>query len=170
MLLLQGQLDSHLVDILEHKLSQVRFKSVDAEPIDQLINQDQEKQTSILTTEEQLKLQAIYQKAIPGASITWSTVPMSADELPVVITISELMKRLQAMAQLQPHMGSTPLVSLQAAINVNHPLAKKLVSLSKENKQIELATKAYQLGLLAQNMLNGAELTKFIKSTAALLG
>ncbi len=73
------------------------------------------------------------------------------------------------MAQLQPHAGTPPLISLQAAINVNHPLGKKIVSLSEEDKQVELATRAYQLGLLAQNMLNGAELTQFIKSTAALL-
>jgi molecular chaperone HtpG len=169
-LLLAGQLDSHLIDTLEHKLSQVRFKSVDAAPIEQLINQNKERQASVLTSQEQEQLKAIYQKAIPDASVIWSTVPMSTDELPVIITVPEVMRRLRAMAQLQPHAGTSPLISLQAAINANHSLAKKIVSLPEESKQLELATRAYQLGLLAQDMLNGAELTQFIKNTAAVLG
>jgi molecular chaperone HtpG len=94
---------------------------------------------------------------------------MSADELPLVVTVPEFMRRLQAMAQLQPQAGNKPLISLQAAINLNHPLAKKIVSLSEEDKQLEMATRAYQLGLLAQNMLNGADLTQFIKHTALKL-
>jgi molecular chaperone HtpG len=169
-LLLDGQLDSHLIGTLEHKLEHLRFKSVDAEPIEQLINQGKERQASVLTNEEQEQLKAIYKKAIPDDSVAWSAVPMSADELPVVITVPELMRRLQAMAQLQPHAGETSPMGLQAAINVNHPLSKKILSFSKkENKQIELATRAYQLGLLAQNMLSGAELTQFIKRMAVEL-
>jgi len=167
-LLFDGQLDSHFLETLEQKLDKVRFKSVDAEPIDKLIGQA-EHHASSLDEKEQERLQTIYKQAIKDATVVWSVVPMASDELPVVITVPEFVKRLHAMAQLQPNAGMPPILQLQAAINANHPLVKKLLSIEKENQQIALANKAYQLALLSQNMLNGAALTEFIKASASAM-
>jgi molecular chaperone HtpG len=165
-LLFEGQLDSHFLENLEHKLEKIHFKSVDAEPVDQLIGGAGEQPTSEIDKEAQEKIQEIYKKAIKDTHVTWSAVPMAADELPVVITIPEFMKRWHAMSQLQPNAGMTPTIQLQAAINVNHPLAKKILTVGEE-EQLKLAARAYQLGLLSQNMLDGAELTGFIKASAS---
>ncbi|ACE06303.1 hypothetical protein Aasi_0943 [Candidatus Amoebophilus asiaticus 5a2] len=167
-LLFDGQLDSHFLETLERKLDKVRFKSVDAEPVDKLIGKS-EQQASLLDEKEQNKLQDIYKQAIRDATVVWSVVPMASDELPVVITVPEFVKRLHAMAQLQPNAGMPPMLQLQAAINANHPLAKKLLSIGEESEQLALARKAYQLALLSQNMLNGAALTEFIKEAATTI-
>lgn len=164
-LLFDTQLDSHFLGTLEHKLDKIRFKSVDAEPVEQLIGQ-QEQPTSGLDDKEKEQLQEVYKQAIKDPSIVWSVVPMIADELPVVITIPEFVKRWQAMSHLQPNAGMAPKIPLQVAINANHPLAKKILAV-EESERLKLATKAYQLGLLSQNILNGAALTEFIKSSAA---
>lgn len=167
-LLFDGQLDSHFLETLERKIDKVQFKSVDAEPIDKLISQA-EQLTSLLDEKEQNKLQDIYKQAIKDTAVIWSVVPMASDELPVVITVPEFVKRLHAMAQLQPSAGMPPMLQLQAAINTNHPLAKKLLSIEEESQQIVLATKSYQLALLSQNMLNGTALTEFIKNSASAM-
>ena len=165
-LLFDGQLDGHFLETLEHKLDKTHFKSVDAEPVDQLMGQQQQL-TNELDEKEQEKLQSIYKEAVKDLNVTWSVVAMNPDELPIVITIPEFVKRWQAISQAQPNAGMAPKIQLQAAINANHPLAKKILGLTAEEKQVELAKKAYQLGLLSQNMLNGVELTEFIKASAS---
>jgi molecular chaperone HtpG len=169
-LLFDGQLDSHFLETLERKFDKVRFKSVDAEPIDKLISPQAEQPVSVLDEKEQNKLQDVYKQAIKDSTVVWSTVPMPSDELPVVITVPEFVKRLHAMAQLQPNAGMPPMLQLQASINVNHPLAKKILSMEEESQQIALASKAYQLALLSQNMLNGTALTEFIRASASAMG
>ncbi len=94
---------------------------------------------------------------------------MSMDDLPLLITLPEMTKRMQAMSALQPNIGNKSFLLLQVAVNTNHPLAKKIISLPDEESQLELVKKAYQLGLLTQNMLNGTDLTSFIKNIATVL-
>lgn len=165
-LVLDSPIDSHFVGLLEQKLDKVRLKGVDADTIDQLIEQDIT-QESVLTEEEQKKLQAIYEKAIADKSITWSMTPMPTDELPVTITVPEFMKRMHSMAQMGHTSGSQPPLRLHATINTNHPLAKKILWTKKEEKQLRLAQQAYSLALLSQNMLSGSALTSFIQSSIA---
>ena len=165
-LVLGSPIDSHFVGLLEQKLDKVRLKGVDGDTIDQLIEQDIT-QESVLTEEEQKKLQAIYKKATADKSITWSVTPMPTDELPVTITVPEFMKRMHNMAQMGSTSGGQPPLQLHATINTNHPLAKKILQTKKEEKQLRLAQQAYSLALLSQNMLNGSALTSFIQSSIA---
>ena len=167
-LVLDGPIDSHFVALLEQKLDKIRLKGVDAGTMDQLIEQDIT-QESVLTEEEQKKLQAIYEKATTDKSITWSLSPMPTDELPVVITVPEFIKRMQKMHPTSgPSLGPIPL-QLQAIINTNHELSKKILE-SQEEKQHSLAQQASNLALLSQNMLNGAALTNFIQDSISRLG
>ncbi|MEM7055702.1 MAG: molecular chaperone HtpG [Bacteroidota bacterium] len=163
-LVLNGSIDNHFVGLLEQKLDKVRLKGVDAETIDQLIAQDIT-QESILTEEEQKKLQAIYEKATTNKSITWSMTSMPTDELPVTITVPEFMKRMHNMSQMGRTGDSQLPLQLHATINTNHPLAKKILQTKEEDKQLKLAHQAYSLALLSQNMLNGSALTSFIQSS-----
>ncbi len=166
-LVLDQPIDQHFIGLLEQKLDKVTLKGVDADPIGKLIDKD-ETQESILTEEEQNKLQALYAKAVPDKQVTWTVAAMSEDELPVTITIPEFMKRMQTMAGTKA--TNQPSLPLQATINANHPLAPQLLHSKKEEKQRQLAQQTYSLALLAQNMLHGASLTDFIqKNIDALL-
>lgn len=168
-LLLKGQIDSHWINASEQKLDKIQFKSVDSAPAEQLIDNKRESKISLLTPEEEETLKALYKKAIEEPGIKWSFEPMSMDDLPLLITLPEMTKRMQAMSALQPNIGNKSFLLLQVAVNTNHPLAKKIISLPDEESQLELVKKAYQLGLLTQNMLNGTDLTSFIKNIAAVL-
>ena len=166
---LQGQLDSHWINASEQKLGKVQFRSVDSAPVEQLIHTKKDNATSLLTTEEEEQLQNLYKKAIEEPGINWAFEPMATDDLPVLITLPEMATRMQAMAALQPNAGTKPLLFLNVIVNTNHPLAQKIVHLPDEAAQLALVKQAYQLGLLTQNLLNGADLTGFIKNMAATL-
>ena len=164
-LLMNQLIDTHFVGSLERKLDNTSLKSVDSDIVEKLIDKGEET-TQSLTEEEQKQLQALYEQAMDGnRQVTWSVVTMSAEELPVVVTIPEFAKRMQALSK----MSNLDMLPLQAAINANHPLAQKLLQVKEPAKQQKIAHQAFDLALLAHNMLQGAALTSFIQQNIALI-
>jgi molecular chaperone HtpG len=165
-LLLDGVLDNHFINTLEQKLEKVQIKRVDSETADKLIDKD-EKLESVLSKDEQEQVKSIFEKAIANKNMTVSVESLSPDELPVVITMSEFMRRMKDMAKLgggggYSFMGNMP-DNYSVAVNGNHGIVQKLLKAETEDQKIRLAKQTYDLALLSQNMLTGADLTNFIK-------
>ncbi len=171
-LLLDGVLDNHFINTLEQKFEKTRIKRVDSETTDKLIDQDL-KLESVLSKEEQEKIKTIFEKAINNKNMTVAVESLSSSDLPVVITISEWMRRMKDMAKMggggMPFMGTMP-DNYNVAVNGNHPIAQRVLKAEGEELQIKLAKQAFDLGLLSQNMLTGADLTSFIKRSIELVG
>jgi len=172
-LLLDGVLDNHFINTLEQKFEKTRIKRVDSETTDKLIDQDL-KLESVLSKEEQEKIKTIFEKAINNKNMAVAVESLSPSDLPVVITISEWMRRMKDMAKMgggggMSFMGTMP-DSYNVAINGNHPIAQRVLKAETEDVQIKLAKQAFDLGLLSQNMLTGADLTNFIKRSIELVG
>lgn len=169
---LDGVLDNHFINTLEQKLEKTQIKRVDSEIIDKLIDKDA-KMESVLSKEEQEKVKTIFDKAINNPSMTVVVESLSTDELPVVITMSEWMRRMKDMAKMggggYAFMGGMP-DSYNVAINGNHTITQKILKAETEEQQLVLAKQAFDLGLLSQNMLTGSDLTSFIKRSIALVG
>ncbi len=170
---LDGVLDNHFINTLEQKLEKTQVKRVDSEIIDKLIDKDS-KLESVLSADDQGKLKGIFEKSIDNKSMTVATESLSPDELPVVITMSEWMRRMKDMAKMgggggMSFMGTMP-DSYNVAINSNHAISQKILNAPTEEDQSKLAKQAYDLALLSQNMLTGAELTNFIKRSIELVG
>jgi molecular chaperone HtpG len=170
---LDGVLDNHFINTLEQKLEKTQIKRVDSEIVDKLIDKDS-KLESVLSADDQGKLKGVFEKAINNKSMTVATESLSPDELPVVITMSEWMRRMKDMAKMgggggMSFMGTMP-DSYNVAINTNHAIAQKILNAPTEEDQGKLAKQAYDLALLSQNMLTGAELTNFIKRSIELVG
>jgi molecular chaperone HtpG len=167
-----GVLDSHFINTLEQKLEKTQIKRVDSETSDKLIEKDQ-KSESVLSNEEQEQVKALFEKAINNKNMTLAVEAMSPDELPVVITMSEFMRRMKDMAKLggggYSFMGTMP-DNYNVAINGNHTIVQKILKAETEDLKITLAKQAYDLALLSQNMLTGADLTSFIRRSVALTG
>ncbi len=171
-LVFDGVIDSHFVNALEPKLDKVQFKRVDSETVDQLIPKE-EKIDSVLSGDEEEKLKGIFEKAINNKNMVLSVTSMAPDQLPVVITMSEWMRRMKDMAKTggggaYGFMGTMP-DSYNVSINGNHSIIQKILKAEGEEKQVMLAKQAYDLGLLSQNMLTGADLTNFIKRSVDLV-
>lgn len=169
-LILDGALDNHFINTLEQKLEKTQIKRVDSETSDKLIDKDQ-KSESVLSTEEQEQVKNLFEKAINNKNMSVAIESMSPDELPVVITMSEFMRRMKDMAKLggggYSFMGNMP-DNYNVAVNGNHPIVQKIIKAEVEDQKITLAKQAYDLALLSQNMLTGADLTNFIKRSVAL--
>jgi molecular chaperone HtpG len=169
-MLMNSPLDSHFIQKLESKLDKVQIKRVDADVADKLIDKD-EKIESVLTTEETEKVKAIFEKAINRTNMKVKVEGMTADELPVTVTMDEFMRRMKDMAQLSGGMsfyGSIP-DSYNVAINGNHKLVSRILAADGEEAQTRLAKQAFDLALLSQGMLTGAELTEFVSRSIQLI-
>ncbi len=167
---LDGVLDSHYINSLEQKLEKTQIKRVDSDTADKLIETDQ-KSESVLSQDEQDQVKGLFEKAINNKNMTLAVEAMSPDDLPVVITMSEFMRRMKDMAKLggggYSFMGTMP-DNYNVAINGNHAIVQKILKAENEDQKITLAKQAYDLALLSQNMLTGADLTNFIKRSVTL--
>jgi molecular chaperone HtpG len=171
-LIFDGAIDSHFINALEPKLESVQFKRVDSETADQLVPKE-ESIESVLSKDEEEKLKGIFEKAINNKAMMLSVASMAPDQLPVIVTMSEWMRRMKDMAKMgggggMGFMGQMP-DSYNVNINANHPVVQKILKAEGEEKQVVLAKQAYDLGLLSQNMLTGADLTNFIRRSVDLV-
>jgi molecular chaperone HtpG len=123
-LLLDGQLDVHLINHLETKLKDSRFVRVDSDVVDKLI-QKEETRESKLSEEEQNDLKSVFNVGVKSKEV-YNVVFENLDEneAPVTITQSEFMRRMKEMSQLGGGMnfyGELP-DSFNLVVNPNHPL------------------------------------------------
>src|SRR5713226_2757302 len=97
---------------------------------------------------------------------------LSPNDLPVTITMSEWMRRMTDMARTgnggMGFMGAMP-DSYNVAIHGNHQILQKILKAETDQQKQKLAKQAYDLALLSQSMLTGADLTNFIKRSVELV-
>jgi molecular chaperone HtpG len=131
-----------------------------------------EKISSVLSKEEEEKVKSVFEGAINNKSMTLAVESLSPNDLPVTITMSEWMRRMKDMARTggggMNFMGSMP-DSYNVAINGNHQIIQKILKAETDEQKQKLAKQAYDLALLSQSMLTGADLTNFIKRSVELV-
>jgi molecular chaperone HtpG len=172
-LVMDGVLDSHFINHLEQKLEKTQLKRVDSDTIEKLIAKDNAV-ASVLSKEEEESVKKIFETAINNKNMTVAIESLSPEDLPVTITMSEWMRRMKDMSRtggggMYGFMGNMP-DSYNVAINGNHPLVQKILKAETEEHKTKLAKQVYDLALLSQNLLTGADLTNFIKRSVELVG
>lgn len=171
-LVLNSPLDNHYINTLEQKLEKVQIKRVDSDTADKLIDKG-EKIESVLSDSEKEQVKTVFEKAVNNKNMNITVESLAPDELPVIITMSEFMRRMKDMAKLggggYAFMGSMP-DQYAVAINGNHAIVQKILKAESDEQKATLAKQAFDLGLLSQNMLTGADLTNFIKRSISLVG
>jgi len=168
-LLMNSPIDTHFIHHLEMKLEKTSLKRVDADVLDKLIEKDDAEKHS-LTREETEKLKAIFDKAISNINMKVEVESQPADHMPVTITMEEWMRRMKDMSRLGGGMnfyGAMP-DTYKVSVNGNHKLIHKILS-ADEAQQTVLAKQAFDLALLAQGMLKGADLTAFVERSVEVL-
>src|SRR5476651_1456131 len=169
-LMMNSPIDNHFVSQLEQKLEKTSVKRVDADVIDKLINKG-DTPAHVLTEEQTTKVKAIFEKAITKPNMKVEIESLSADELPVTVTMDEFMRRMKDMAAMGGGMsfyGSMP-DNYKVSINGNHKLITRILNDENEEEQTQLARQAFDLALLSQGMLTGAELTDFVNRSVNLI-
>ena len=130
-LIMDGQLDTPMVNMLEQKLEKSRFTRVDSDIIDRLIVKEDAKKTD-LTKEQTDNLSQVFRSQMPKLDKTEFMVEVQAlgeNSKPVMITQNEWMRRMKAMSQFQQGMnfyGQMP-DSYSIVLNSDHSLVKKVL-------------------------------------------
>jgi molecular chaperone HtpG len=157
-------IDNHFIQQMESKLEKTRFKRVDADIVDNLIEKD-EKRESILTEDQQNLLKETFEKSVDKNTINVELKPLSPSDSPVMITRDEFMRRMKEMQASGGNnmfmMGDFP-EKFNLIINSNHPINIALLEKDDVEKQ-RLTKQLYDLAMLSQNMLKGEDLTNFVK-------
>jgi molecular chaperone HtpG len=161
-------IDNHFMQHLEAKVDKLSFTRVDANTADKLIEKDETRE-SVLSEEEQNTIKTVFEAQVGvGASVVMEA--LSPDDQPVIITKPEFIRRMREMSVMQGMaMGNMPEM-FNVVVNTNHPIVGgKLLNAENEAKQSEVAKYLYNLALLNQGMLKGADLTTFINKSLGFL-
>lgn len=171
-LLMDSPIDNHFISHLEHKLEKTSLKRVDADVIGKLIEKE-EAIPAVLTEEESAQIKTLFETSIAQPNMQVSVESLSPDEMPVTVTMDEFMRRMKEMSKMggggmMGFYGTMP-DSYKVSLNGNHPLISRILKTEDATEQATLTKQAFDLALLAQGMLTGAELTEFVKRSVQSL-
>jgi molecular chaperone HtpG len=132
-LIMDGQLDVHVVSQLEQKFEKTRFVRVDSDVIEKIIQKDDDNKVT-LTNDQRDALVTVFESQVPTIEktnfiITFEHLAPTAN--PVFVTQNEFMRRMKEMSALQGGMmsfyGEMP-DSYNLVVNTAHPVIEKLLA------------------------------------------
>lgn len=130
-LLLDGQLDVPMINMLEQKFEKSHFTRVDSDVIDRLIVKEDQKSEELADTKREI-LSTVFSGQLPKVQKTEfhvETQAMGETAAPIVITQAEYMRRMKEMANIQPGMsfyGEMPSM-FNLVLNSDHRLIKQVL-------------------------------------------
>ncbi|HEY0896809.1 MAG TPA: molecular chaperone HtpG, partial [Sphingobacteriaceae bacterium] len=169
-LLMNSPIDNHFISHLESKLEKTSLKRVDSDVIDKLIKKE-DAPAHVLSESQTTAVKTIFEGAIRNPNMKVEVESLNPEELPVHVTMDEFMRRMKDMAQMGGGMsfyGAMP-DNYKVAVNGNHPLIARIAQTEDADEQSRLAKQAFDLALLSQGMLTGADLTEFVKRSVQMI-
>ena len=145
-LLMDCELDSHFVNLLEQKLTDTRFARVDSDSAENLIPKDDRVRLE-MKEDERYDLENMFKAVLPAGNdyyVNGDNLGENSD--PVLITQSEFMRRYREMSDLGGGMnfyGEMP-ASYNITVNMQNPLIVKIMEAAKASvkPQAELPAEA----------------------------
>ena len=145
-LLMDCELDSHFVNLLEQKLTDTRFARVDSDSAENLIPKDDRVRLE-MKEDERYDLENMFKAVLPAGNdyyVNGDNLGENSD--PVLITQSEFMRRYREMSALGGGMnfyGEMP-ASYNITVNMQNPLIVKVMEAAKASvkPQAELPAEA----------------------------
>lgn len=181
-LLMDGQLDTHWMGLLEQKSEKTRFVRVDSDTIEHIIEKEEETKVE-LTDQQKENVSEAVKSQLPTMEKTEFSVDFKAfgeTSRPIQITQNEFSRRMKEMAAMQQQMafyGEMP-DTYQIVLNVQHPFVKELINESEQkDKEALIAQVAsdkrlkqmVDLALLSNGMLKGEALSNFVKRSFEMI-
>jgi len=129
-LLMDCQLDSHFVNLLETKVENARFARVDSDSIDNLIPKEEKIRPEMSETEQE-DLSVIFQSVLPKENQYYVQADnLGASAAPILITQSEFMRRYREMSAMGGGMnfyGEMPAM-YNITVNMENPLVARIMA------------------------------------------
>ena len=180
-LLMDCELDSHFVNLLESKIEHTRFARVDSDSPANLIPKEDEVKPE-MSDDDKKVLEEMFKAVLPqGNDYFVEARNLGESNAPVLITQNEFMRRYREMSSIGGGMnfyGSMP-ESYNIIVNMQNPLVARIWDGKKEAADTaaadfaggnELLNQVVDLALLGNGMLKGKALADFIARSEKLLG
>ncbi|MCH5223535.1 MAG: molecular chaperone HtpG [Muribaculaceae bacterium] len=138
-LVLDGQLDNHIVGLFEQKLEKTRFVRVDSDIPERLIVKNDAKDAGLSPLQTDI-MSTVFKSRIPDiekANFIVTFAALGEKDAPATVTQNEFMRRMKDMAQMQPGAAFYAELpdSYEVIVNTNQSVVKSI---------IEEATKALE--------------------------
>lgn len=162
--------DAAFINNVEMKWADVHFSRVDADITDNLIDKS-ESTDSVLSKEETEKLKSLFEQPLESLHVNVEIKGLSKEAAPVTATRPELMRRMKDMAAMGGSMASWYAQmpdEVNLTVNGNHPIFQEILH-NEKDKQEKVVRNLADLALLSQGLLNGKNLTEFIRRSVELL-
>ncbi len=130
-LVMDVQLDSHIVGLLEQKLDKTRFVRVDSDIPERLIVKTDSDDAGLSPVQIDI-MSTLFRSQVPDvekAQFIVSFAAMREDGAPATITQNEFMRRMKEMAAMQPgggFYGQMP-DNYEIIVNTSQPIVKKII-------------------------------------------
>lgn len=142
-IVLDGQLDSHFVGLLENKLEKTKLVRVDSDIIDNLIPKAENKGVELSAVQRNIYT-TLFRSQLPKdekVNYMVSFEAISPESAPIVLTQNEYMRRMKDMAALQPGMsfyGEMP-DSYSVIINISNPVVERVTKAADDALEPKIA-------------------------------
>lgn len=179
-LLMDCELDSHWVNLLESKIEHTRFARVDSDSVANLIKKEEAVKPE-LSEDDKKVLEEMFKAVLPeGNDYRIEAENLGETSAPVLITQSEFMRRYREMSSMGGGMnfyGSLP-ESYNILVNMQNPLVLKIWGEKKDaaDQSVadfvaanELLHQVVDLALLSNGMLKGKALADFVSRSEKFL-
>ncbi|MEA3477853.1 MAG: molecular chaperone HtpG, partial [Bacteroidota bacterium] len=116
-------------------------------------------------------LKGIVERNIEKEKFTVVMENLGEEDLPVIITRPEYMRRMKDMSALGGSgfgFGDLP-DQMNLVINVNNPVMTKILDEGQKDMQDQFVKQLYDLALLSQNLLKGKSLSEFINRSIKII-
>lgn len=130
-LLMEGQLDNHIIGLLESTNEKTRFVRVDSDTPERIISKDDARKSDITPMQADI-LTTLFSSQLPQIDKAQFIVEYNAlteKDAPATVTRNEMMRRMKDMAAMQPGMSFYGEMADMYAlvVNTDQPVIKKII-------------------------------------------
>lgn len=173
-------IDSHFIQYLEFKNSDVKFARVDSGIDDLLVDEDKASLVDPKTNKTgEETVQDLFQRELKQDKLTVKAQALKSDEVPALIVLPEQTRRMYEMTRMmQQGQGGEDLAEKMLAehtlvLNSNHPLIQNLQNLAGKadaEQDVHLICEhVYELAMMAHRPLNPSQMSRFVSNANKVL-
>lgn len=139
---MDGQLDPHVVGLLEQKIDKTRFVRVDSDIPERIIEKNDRSDAGLSPLQTDI-MSTVVKSQIPNvdkAQFIVSFAALRAEDAPATVTQNEFMRRMKEMAAMQPgggFYGQMP-DNYEIVVNTEQPVVKKIIELATSSLENEV--------------------------------
>jgi molecular chaperone HtpG len=175
-LLLDAMIDSHFIQFLETKNSDVKFERVDSDLTENLLEEDRKIE---LAGPDEQKLQSaqvteLFEASLKATGLTVRVESLKDDSVSGMILLAEQTRRFKEMTRMMGQDGEMPDMFAEHTLMVNlkSPVVQNIVKLQEAKRDEDatmLAEQVYDLAMLSQRSFDKDRMEAFLARSNKIL-